>query len=261
MPLATLEESIGEPKARLRFPDARVLRQMMESLGKILEEARFTITEEGVRVLGMDPAKMALMEVVMPRDAFLEYEVEGEVEMGLNLESFINMIKRGRKGDTVLLLVTDDKVLVRIDAGVVKRYLLPNIEVVTEVPGELQLEHDVEASVIADVIQKAVKDAEIVSNVLIVEAEDDTLKFKARGEGARSVEVRLTSESSSLLYLDVHNPAASAYDLQYLKNALSLAKVAEAVDVKFSSDKPLELVFKSPEGSRVRLFLAPTALE
>ncbi|MEB2836003.1 MAG: DNA polymerase sliding clamp [Desulfurococcales archaeon] len=261
MPLATLEESIGEPKARLRFPDARVLRQMMESLGKILEEARFTITEEGVRVLGMDPAKMALMEVVMPRDAFLEYEVEGEVEMGLNLESFINMIKRGRKGDTVLLLVTDDKVLVRIDAGVVKRYLLPNIEVVTEVPGELQLEHDVEASVIADVIQKAVKDAEIVSNVLVIEGEDDTLKFKARGEGARSVEVKLTSESSSLLYLDVHNPATSAYDLQYLKNALSLAKVAEAVDVKFSSDKPLELVFKSPEGSRVRLFLAPTALE
>ncbi|MEB3816805.1 MAG: DNA polymerase sliding clamp [Desulfurococcales archaeon] len=261
MPLPSLEERISEPKARLRFPDAKVLRQLVEGLGKLLEEARFTIREDGVHVVGMDPGKMALMEVHMPREAFLEYEVQGEVEMGLNLESFINIVKRGRKGDTVLLLVSDDKVLIRIDAGTIKRYLLPNIEVVSEIPGELKLEHDVEASVISDVIQKAVKDAEIVSNTLIIEAEDDTLKFKARGEGTRSVEVRLTTESASLLYLNISNPATSAYDLQYLKNTLSIAKVAEAVDVKFSSDKPLEMVFKSPEGSRVRLFLAPVALE
>jgi len=259
--LSTLEEALGQPKARLRFPDARVLRQMMESLGKILEEARFVIGENAVKVVGMDPGKTALMEVEMPREAFLEYEVEGEVEMGLNLESFINTIKRGRKGDTVLLLVTDDKVLVRIDAGVIKRYLLPNIEVVAEIPGELKIEHDVEASVIADAILKAVRDAEIVSNTLVIEAEDGALAFKARGEGARSLEVRLTTGMSSLLYLNVRNPATSAYDLQYLKNVLNLTKIAEAVDVKFSSDKPLELVFKSPEGSRVRLFLAPTAVE
>ncbi len=261
MAVETLEEKISEPRAKMRFPDAKVLRAMIESLGKILEEARFTITQDGVRVVGMDPGKMALIEVVMPSEAFLEYEVEGEVEMGVHLGSLVNMLKRGRKNDTVLFLVSDDRVLVRIDAATIKRYLVPNIEVVTDVPEEIRLEHDVEASVISDVIQRAVKDAEVVGSAIIMEAEDDTLKFKSQGEGARRVEVRLTSESASLLYINVKNPATSAYDLQYLKNVLSLAKVAEAVDIKFSSDKPLELVFRSPEGSRIRMLLAPTILE
>jgi proliferating cell nuclear antigen len=259
--LETLEEKLGEPRARMRFPDAKVLRAMIESLGKILEEARFTISPEGVRVVGMDPGKMALIEVVMPHEAFLEYEVSEEVEMGLHLESLVSMLKRGRKNDTVLFLVTDDRVLVRIDGSTVKRYLMPNIEVVTDVPEEIKLEHDVEASVISDVIQRAVKDAEIVGTAIVFEAEDDSLKFRSQGEGARRVEVRLTSESASLLFINVKNPATSAYDLQYLKNVLNLAKVAEAVDVKFSSDKPLEMVFKSPEGSRIRMLLAPTVLE
>jgi len=261
LPLETLEGKVENVRARMRFPDAKVLRAMMESLGKILEEARFTITTDGVRVVGMDPGKMALIEVTMPAEAFLEYEVEGEVEMGVHLESLVNMLKRGRKGDTVLFLVSDDRVLVRIDAATVKRYLIPNIEVLAEVPEEINLEHDVEASVISDVVQRAVKDAEIVGSAIIIEADDDTFKFKSQGEGARRVEVILTSESSSLLYLNVVKPSSSAYDIAYLKNVLNLAKVADAVDIKFSTDRPLEMVFKSPEGSKVRLLLAPTVLE
>ena len=94
------------------------------------------------------------------------------------------------------------------------------------------------------------------------EAGEDYLVIRGRSEAARGrVEVRLTRESSALWALEVRNPSTSAYDLVYLKNILSLTKVADAVDVKFSTDRPLELVFKSPDGSRVRFLLAPTAAE
>ncbi|MCE4603273.1 MAG: DNA polymerase sliding clamp, partial [Desulfurococcales archaeon] len=53
-------------------------------------------------------------------------------------------------------------------------------------------------------------------------------------------------------------PSKSSYDIQYLKNVVGLTGIAEAVEVKFSSEKPLELVFRSPEGSRVRYLLAPS---
>jgi len=258
-----LMEALGEPAAKVTFMDAKTFREMMEALGKIVDEARFVVTREGVRVVAMDPGRVALIEINVPAEALAELELaEGrdQVEMGVNMERLKNMVKRGKKGDHVTFLITDERILVSIQSKPPKRYLIPNIEVVTEVPEEISLEFDVEATVMSDVIKKAVKDASIVADVMEFEAGEDYLVMRGKAEGRRGVEVRLTRDSAALWALEVKNPAASAYDLAYLNNVLSLTKVAEAVDVKFSSDRPLELVFKSVEGSRVRFLLAPTAL-
>jgi proliferating cell nuclear antigen len=151
--------------ATFRYPDAKSFREFVEALRKILDEARFDIKPEGIRVAGMDPAKVAFIEVWMPRDAFLEYEVEESREqayMGTRLESLANALKKGKKGEPILFKVSDDKVFMQIDSVIVKRFLMPNIEVFIDVPENLELEHDVEASVIADVVKKAIRDVEIV---------------------------------------------------------------------------------------------------
>ncbi len=261
--MSTLESQISEPVARMKYPDAKVFREFIEALSKIVEEAKFKISEDGVKVVGMDPAKVALIEIDMPSEAFLEYEVQRDIEMGVNLESLANSIKRGKKGDTVSFAITDDKVLVKLEAqtGAIKRYLTPNFEVTIDVPENPKLEHDVEASVISDTLKRAVKDAEAISDLIVIEAEEGELRFKGYTEGKSKMEMRLKEGSPALIYLEVRNPATSAYDITHLKNVLNLTKVAAAVDLKFSSDKPLELVFKSAEGSKVRYLLAPTSIE
>lgn len=258
-----IEAAVGEALARFRYPDAKVFREFMEALGKIVEEAKFTITEDGVKVMGMDPARVALIEVLMPRDAFLEFEVNAEsADMGIGMDVLLNAVKRGKKGDPVEFTVSQDKVLIKVEsqAGAVKKYLAPNIEVLTELPGELRLEHDVEASVLSDALKRAVREAETVGEVMVFEAEEGELRLKGYTEGKARMELKLREGSPALIFLEVKNPATSAYDIGHLKNVLSLTKVAAAVDVKFSSDKPLELVFKSTEGSRVRFLLAPTSI-
>ena len=66
--------------------------------------------------------------------------------------------------------------------------------------------------------------------------------------------------SSALLYLEIRKPSVSVYDVSYIKNVLNLTKIAESVEIRFSSERPLELVFKSPDGSRVRYLLAPSVV-
>ena len=260
--MSTLESQISEPVARVKYPDAKVFREFIEALSKIVEEAKFTIGESGIRVVGMDPAKVALIEIEMPSEAFLEYEVEREIEMGVNLEALADAIRRGKKGDTVSFLVTDDKVLVKLETqtGAIKRYLTPNLEVTIDVPENPKLEHDVEASIISDTLKRAVKDAEAISDLILIEAEEGEIRFKGYVEGRSKMEMRLKEGSPALIYLEVRNPTTSAYDIAHLKNVLNLTKVAAAVDLKFSSDRPLELVFKSTEGSKVRYLLAPTSI-
>ncbi len=260
--MSTLLEEVEEPAARFRYPDAKTFKTLVDSLAKILDEVSFKITRDGVRVGGMDPARVSMIQVEIPYESFLEIEVsEGRdsVEAGFNIGVLKDMLKRGKKGDVVEFIVSDDKVLVSVESKVLKRYLVPNLEVSIDIPEEVKLDHDVEAVVLADVVKKALKDAEIVGDIVELEADEEKLVIRGRGEGRSKVEAVLTRETTALIDLQVKNPAASRYDIQYLKNVIGLTGIAEAVEIKFSSDKPLELVFKSPEGSRVRYLLAPSA--
>ncbi len=253
----TLEDRIESPVARLKYPDSKTFSAIVEGLSRIVDEARFDVLREHVKVVGMDPAKVALMEVEIPYEAFLEYELEAEkAVMGVNMESFKNIVKRGKKGEPVGFKISEDKVLVVIEGTLTRRFLLPNLEVYIEAPEEIRLEHEAEATVISDVIKAAIRDAEVGGDVVEFEADEDRLVIRGKGEGR--AEAVITQESPALAALEVKKPAKSAYDISYLKNVLKLAAVAQAVDVKFSSEKPLELVFKSAENTRIRYLLAPT---
>ncbi len=256
--MSTLMEEIQEPVARLKYPDAKVLKTVVDALAKIVDEAIFKVSEDGVRVSGMDPAKISMIVLDFPREAFLEYDVSEPIDIGFSMESLKNVLKRGKKGDTVDILATQDKVLIVIEGGIVKRYLLPNLEILSDIPEDIKLEFDVEAVILGDALKKALKDVETIGDIIEFEASEDALIIRGKGDSRSRVEARFTRDTTALIDLDVKNPASSAYDVAYLKNVVNLTGIADTIEVKFSQDKPLMLVFRSPEGSRVLYLLAPS---
>ncbi len=256
--MSTLVEEIQEPVARLKYPDAKVLKTVIDALAKIVDEALFKVSESGVKVSGMDPAKISMIVLDFPRESFLEYEVNEPIDIGFSMESLKNVLKRGKKGDTVDVMATQDKVLIVIESGIVKRYLLPNLEILSDMPEDINLEFDVEALIMSDAFKKTLKDAETVGDVIEFEATEDALILRGKGDGRSRVEAKFTRDTTALIDLDVKNPATSAYDISYLKNVVNLTGIADTIEVKFSQDRPLMLVFRSPEGSRVLYLLAPS---
>jgi proliferating cell nuclear antigen len=257
----SLEAEVESPIARIKYPDVKTFKELIVALSKILDEAKLSLTRTGLRIVGMDPAKVAYIEVHMPREAFLEYEIEEDrevVEAGFNL-GVLEDILEGRKGNPVEMVIAQDKVLVSVEGAVIRRFLLPNLEVAVEELGEVELEHDVKAVVISDVLKKAISDIKAVSDIVEVEADENQIALRSTGEAGSKVTLRLTRESSALINLEARNPSRAKYDVSYLENTLNLCKVAESVELMFSTDKPLELNFKSPDGSTVRYILAPSA--
>jgi len=247
-------------EAEFRYTDAKSFREMVEALAKVLDEAKFEIRPEGIRVVGMDPSKTAYIEIRIPREAFLEYDINEASEdlyMGVNLEVLSNVVKKGKKGEPILFRVTPDKIFIEIESAITKRFLIPNIEIYLDVPDKVEFEHDVEATVLSDALKKAIRDVETIGNIVEFEAQEGRLIIRAKGTGRARAETIFSEGSSALLYIDVKQPSVSVYDVAYIKNVLNLTRIAEAVDVKFSSDRPLELVFRSPDESRVRYILAP----
>ena len=257
----SLEAEVESPIARIKYPDVKTFKELIVALSKILDEAKLSLTRTGLRIVGMDPAKVAYIEVHMPREAFLEYEIEEDrevVEAGFNL-GVLEDILEGRKGNPVEMVIAQDKVLVSVEGAVIRRFLLPNLEVAVEELGEVELEHDVKAVVISDVLKKAISDIKAVSDIVEIEADENQIVLRSTGEAGPKATLRLTRESSALINLEARNPSRAKYDVSYLENTLDLCEVAESVELMFSTDKPLELNFKSPDGSTVRYILAPSA--
>ncbi|RLG79041.1 MAG: DNA polymerase sliding clamp, partial [Thermoprotei archaeon] len=134
-------------------------------------------------------------------------------------------------------------------------YRFRNLEApLPEIP-EAQLEFNVEAQLLIDVVKQAVKDAETVGEHLELEA-PDTETLYLRGRGATVTETKLVVGMPALVSLEVKEPSKSVYQVEYLKYVVGLTKIAELATIKFSSDAPLELEFSLSEG-RIKYLLAP----
>jgi DNA polymerase sliding clamp subunit (PCNA homolog) len=255
--LSEFESQLGEVKAKLKYPSATTLATLVESLSELLEEASFTITKEGVKAVGMDPAKVAYIEVTIPYANFLEYEVPEEgVNLGANLPALSRALSRVKKTDVVTLEVSSSNLLVRVEGQTIREYLLPNLEVSSEVP-EIKLEHTAHVKIMSDPFKRALSDAGEFGDVVELEATENMFAVRAASE--KRVEAKFLSGSASLVVIEVKERSVGRYDFNYLDKVLAMAKVADTVDVQFSNDRPLELRFESPGGTSIMYVLAPAA--
>lgn len=244
--------------ARVVYPEAKSIKSIVDSLAKLVDEVAITITSDGLSLKALDPARVALIDVMLPATSFLEYEVNEETTLGISMANLVKLLTRLKKGDRFELFAEEDYVGVVIHAAIKRTYKFRNLEVqVPEIP-EASLDFVVEAQVLADAIKHAIKDAEAVSDTLEFEAKDDQALYM-RGVGATVAETKLTRDMPALIDLNVKEPAKSAYSIEYLKNVVALTKIAEATIVKFSSDAPIYLEFALAGEGRVKFLLAPKA--
>ncbi|MET1101763.1 MAG: DNA polymerase sliding clamp [Pyrodictiaceae archaeon] len=243
---------------KISFPDAKTFQSMMESLAKIIDEISMRITPEGVKAVAMDPAQIALITFELPPDSFIEYEVEEETRLGINIQNLVKILKRGKKGNKLDIEIEGDRVTWTIFGATVKKYRLLNLDVPEPEIPEATLEFNVKAAMIVDPFKNVLKDAEAVGDTLEIEAPDNTTLI-LRGKGVATAEAKITSDTPVLIEYEVKEPSKSAYSIDYLKHVIALTKVADTIVIEFSSDMPLKLSFKLPAGGNVTYLLAPKA--
>ncbi len=244
---------------RVVYPEAKYIKSIIDSLSKLVDEVSITIDQDGLYMKALDPARAALIDIYLPASSFLEYEVEEPAEIGLSMANLGKLLKRIKKGDSFELSVDEDWITIIINAAIKRKYRFRNMDVTAPEIPETQLEFNVEAQVLADVIKHAIKDAEVVGDTLEIDAPSEDMLI-LRGKGATVTETRLTRDAPALIDLRVKAPSRSPYSIEYLKHVLALTKIAETVMLRFSTDMPLYMEFALTGEGRVKYLLAPKAI-
>lgn len=239
------------------FPNAREWRYIIESLRAIIDEASFTAAPEGLKLRALDPSKVAMVDLLIPQNAFEEYEVDGEVRIGVNFDDLVKVIKRGKSDERIVFETTENRLRVSFVGRAVRTFSLPLIDVIGEELPEPRTTFTVKARMLSDAFRDVLKDVELVSDNVKFIGEEDGLKIQARGDRGE-VEAKFSIETGSLLEYDVTEPSSSLYGVDFLLNIVGKAyRISELTTLEFGTNKPLALTFDVASGGILKYYLAP----
>jgi len=239
------------------LPEAKAFASVVEALSKVVDEASLRFTPEKVVLKALDPAKVSMFIMEFPSTLFEEYDVSEEVKIGFNTAVLLKLLKRSKKGDKLEISLEEGLAKFSIIGAYSKLYKILNIETTEEELPEPRLELNVNAIILSDPLKHAIKDAETVGDIVEFLAEtEDELIIKGKGEKAEA-ETRISRETGALISLEVKEPSRSTYAIEHIKNVVTLTKVADTVEVSFSTKMPLKLAFTILGEGKVVYFLAP----
>lgn len=233
---------------------AEKLKDSIESISTLVDEARFRITPEGLSVKAVDPANVAMVSFELSKDAFDSFEAT-EGELGIDLTKLTGVMEMADKSDIIELELDEasHKLIVRM-RGLAYTMSLLDPSSIRKEPKVPNLDLPAHIVIRGEDIKRAVKAAEKVSDYMSMGVRGDIFFMEAEGDTDK-VLVELGKEQ--LIDLQATD-AKSLFSLDYLSDMSKILGKSGEVSIDLGKDFPLKIRIKIAEGhGEVSYMLAP----
>jgi len=241
---------------KLVLAEPKYLKDSIAIISELVNEARFTVSKEGLTLTAMDPANVAMVNFKLLASSFSEYDPRDTTALAINLQNLKQMLRRAGSGDTLVLETVENKLKVVIRGASTRTFQLPLIELEDREQRVPNLTFN--ATITTDALQlaSAIDDADIVAESLAFIAEDKALTIAAEGDLSRAL-IEIVADNHTKIVVKDGAKIRARYSIEYLKKMIQAAKLAEKVSIQFSKDYPLKLEFKVIDKLSLDFILAP----
>jgi proliferating cell nuclear antigen len=244
---------------KLRVSDAKPLRDMITSISILVDEATFKINPEGITLRAMDPSRVAMVDFEWPKTTFEEYTATQPTKMCINITELLKLLKRAAKDEPVELSLdeTTAKLQIRITGKYTRNFTMPTLEATEEEVPTPKITFNIKAKTTTDGLSQAIEDAQLVSDHVKIEADNEKLTFTATGD-LMGATITLQKGSDAILDLEAKEPAKATFSLSYLTEIIKTATAtSDIATIEFSSDMPIKLDFQQQKEGKLTFYLAP----
>ncbi|MFX1575167.1 MAG: proliferating cell nuclear antigen (pcna) [Promethearchaeota archaeon] len=251
----------------LKLENSRILKGIVETLASIIDETEFRVTPKEFTISAMDPSRICLLKLSIKKENFDEYKCTKESKVGLNLDDLDKILKRSALNDSVEIdfKEAEQKIKIKMQREGVSRtrtFSLALLDIdIEEIPMErlLEIEYPSKWVIDPDFLVEAIKDAEIYSEILNMNAtQGQGLIFSSSGQIGEMV---YDLNEDDLLESNLSGTSTGAYSLTFLKAILKIASITEKLEISLKTDHPLKMEFDLLEGGELSYFLAPRVEE
>ena len=98
--------------AKLENP--KFFSDVISIISEIVTEVRLRFDENGLSIVAVDPANVALVSFKLPKTAFSEYRAGNEV-LGVNLDNFKAVLRRAKSSSSLIMENQDNYLKININ--------------------------------------------------------------------------------------------------------------------------------------------------
>ena len=241
---------------KLVLADASYLKDSIAVISELVNEARFKITKDGLEMIAMDPANVAMVIYRLLSSSFTEYEVSEDQEIGLNLQNLRQVLRRASPSDVLTLEVADNKLVIQLRGASTRTFSLPLLDLEEKEQKIPNLSFMVTVSTPSSVLNDAISDVDIIAESVSFSAEPDKFMVSAEGDLSKA-HIEIKSGDDTQIRTESTAKIKAKYSIEYLKKMIIASKLADKVEVHFKDDYPLRLDYKVIDRLSMSFILAP----
>lgn len=237
--------------------DVKVMKKSIDAISALIDEAEFKVSPENITLKATDPSQISMVDFELKKDVFKEYNVDKETAIGIDLESFSNILKRAQSGEELTLELDEKNTRLKIvlKGYSVKSFFIPLIDINTMPIPSPKIEFDSNIKLKAEVLHDALKNAALLSSHIIFGT--DQSNFYAYANSSKGeLKIETEKDSDKIVDFNVSADSRAMFPLDYLADMLKTASSDTVVEVKLKNDAPIMLKYDI-HGASIEYFLAP----
>jgi len=204
----------------------------------------------------MDPANVAMVIFKLLSTNFVEYEVEGNSEICINLNNLKQVLKRAKANDIVSLELADNKLRVTLRGSTKRSFSLPILQGDEKEQKVPELSFPLSILMNSEMLNEAIEDVDIIGESVSFAIDKELFVVAAEGDLSKAkIEIRPNEQVTITTTTD--KPSRAKYSIEYLKKMIQGGKLSPQVRIQFNEDYPLRLEYKLIDKVLLAFILAP----
>jgi len=241
---------------KIVLTEPRFLKEPINVISELVTEARFKFDKDKLELIAMDPANVAMIVFRLLSSSFIEYNLDKEEELAINLDNLKQVLKRAKSSDIITLETVGNQLKIELKGESVRYFNLSliNVEDKPQKIPELNFHGSIEIP--TNLFNEAIEDMDVVAESVAFGVEGDNFLIEAAGN-LNSAKVKFSKGEDIKVNLSGAEKIKAKYSTEYLKKIIKGGKLSDVAFISFSNDYPLKVQYKVMDKIDLQFILAP----
>ncbi len=249
---------------KIKVENLDLFTKVLNAAAAVLEDdGTFLITpQDGMTLRNMDKSRFAMVDLKINPTYFSDdFICDKEYMITIQMQDLKRILQRARKDDILTLELDEAKGTLNFlfESHVKRQFVLPlTLAEENALPDPTSLKHDAHAKLRGGALTEFIKDAAIIGGSVKISVDSGKLSFSSiQDKKEVKIELNVNSDESEALEITSDGHCEALYSIDTFKNLILVDQAFAVVNLAFSTNHPLKLVYTNETGITLGYLLAP----
>jgi len=236
----------------IKLQDPTMLKEAVNVISEMVEEATFSIDQEGIFFKGMDPSHVCLVDLRSGNQDYEKWEVKQAGNIGLRLDEFSKVLKSLKKKDSLELSFNEDQLNIKSSGMSMNLKTIEQSSTDCPLP---KLSYNSKITITGNELHRILKQISNVSNYVTIETYEQRAVFSAKGDNGE-VKIEIERGMPEIVEISIREISKATYNLEYLMAFVKHLK-GHTLTLDYSENMPLRINAHIGHITQIDYYLAP----